>query len=121
MNIPDGSKVARKIYSKNMTFFENFVKASFRAADQKWAIDVDVDEEYPEIVEGYMVWTGDELLLCFEPAVDQVIELIKDQIVSVTSLNYTIQVECTFHVFMCFERRSSHEVIILTSPFRTSY
>jgi hypothetical protein len=101
MKLPAGSREAQKVFDKNVMAFENYIKASFRnrgQIDQKWAVDVDLDGEYPEVEEGYMIWTGDEILSCFEPVVDRIIELVKDQISFVTSLSYTLEVRFIFHI-----------------------
>jgi len=47
--------------------FENRIKADFRNNNQKWAVDVGIEAEFPEagIEEGYMTFTNEEILQCF--------------------------------------------------------
>lgn len=83
MKLPDNSRIAGKVYTKNVMDFENRIKSDFQNKNgQKWAVDVGVDINYPEagIDEGYMVWTNEEILACFEPVVRRIIDLINNQI-----------------------------------------
>jgi hypothetical protein len=97
MKLPEESELAAKVYAKNMKDFEYFIKVKFRKNGQKWVTDVGFEEEeleYPgaNIEEGYMSWTNDEIFGCFDPVCNRVVELINNQITSVMSLSYSIQV-----------------------------
>jgi len=74
--------------------FENRIKADFRNNLQKWAVDVGIETDFPEagIEEGYMTFTNDEILLCFEPVVNRILEMIQNQIVAVQAQNGQLQV-----------------------------
>lgn len=75
---------AAKIYNKCNMVFDSHIKDSFRNNGQKWVVDVD-EGEFPDadIEEGYMIFTCKEILSTFEPVVDSIIALIKDQVFSI--------------------------------------
>ncbi|KAL5609555.1 hypothetical protein FOVSG1_004236 [Fusarium oxysporum f. sp. vasinfectum] len=72
MRLPDGSKIARKVYAKCISDFERRIMIEFRNNGQEWDIDVAIETEFPEagIKEGYMSYTNDEILSCFQPVTD---------------------------------------------------
>ncbi|TXC08313.1 hypothetical protein FocTR4_00003421 [Fusarium oxysporum f. sp. cubense] len=72
MRLPDGSKIARKVYAKCIGDFERRIMIEFRNNGQEWDIDVAIETEFPEagIKEGYMSYTNDEILSCFQPVTD---------------------------------------------------
>lgn len=94
MKLPDGSKTAGKVYAKCIMDFENRIKADFRNNGQKWAVDVGIEAEFPEagIEEGYMTFTNEEILQCFEPVVNRILELVRNQIIAIQAQNRTLQV-----------------------------
>jgi hypothetical protein len=94
MKLPDGSRIASKVYAKNIMDFENRLKVDFRDNGQKFAVDVGIEAEFPEagIEEGYMTWTNDELLMCFEPVINRILELVRDQILAIQAQNKSLQV-----------------------------
>jgi hypothetical protein len=73
--------------------FENRIKADFRNNNQKWAVDVGIEAEFPEagIEEGYMTFTNEEILQCFEPVVNRILELVRNQIIAIQAQNRTLQ------------------------------
>ncbi|KAF2161198.1 hypothetical protein M409DRAFT_28240 [Zasmidium cellare ATCC 36951] len=93
MKLPDGSKTAGKVYAKSIMDFENRIKADFRNNGQKWAVDVGIDAEFPEagIEEGYMTFTNEEILQCFEPVVNRILELVRNQIIAIQAQNRSLQ------------------------------
>ncbi|KAM0713863.1 hypothetical protein Q7P37_010825 [Cladosporium fusiforme] len=93
MKLPDGSKVAGKVYAKCIMDFENRIKADFRNNGQKWAVDVGIEAEFPEagIEEGYMTFTNEEILQCFEPVVNRILELVRNQIIAIQAQNRLLQ------------------------------
>lgn len=99
MKLPDGSKTAGKVYAKCIMDFENRIKADFRNNGQKWAVDVGIEAEFPEagIEEGYMTFTNEEILQCFEPVVNRILELVRNQIIAIQAQNRILQVSslCT--------------------------
>lgn len=101
MKLPDGSKTAGKVYAKCIMDFENRIKADFRNNGQKWAVDVGIEAEFPEagIEEGYMTFTNEEILQCFEPVVNRILELVRNQIIAIQAQNRILQVSsrCAYH------------------------
>ncbi|KAL5118002.1 hypothetical protein ACEQ8H_004148 [Pleosporales sp. CAS-2024a] len=93
MKLPDGSKTAGKVYAKCIMDFENRIKADFRNNGQKWAVDVGIEAEFPEagIEEGYMTFTNEEILQCFEPVVNRILELVRNQIIAIQAQNRSLQ------------------------------
>ncbi|MCJ1481216.1 hypothetical protein MMC06_001372, partial [Schaereria dolodes] len=93
MKLPDGSKTAGKVYAKCIMDFENRIKADFRNNSQKWAVDVGIEAEFPEagIEEGYMTFTNEEILQCFEPVVNRILELVRNQIIAIQAQNRLLQ------------------------------
>jgi len=94
MKLPDGSKTAGRVYAKCIMDFENRIKADFRNNGQKWAVDVGIEAEFPEagIEEGYMTFTNEEILQCFEPVVNRILELVRNQIIAIQAQNRQLQV-----------------------------
>lgn len=93
MKLPDGSRTAGRVYAKCIMDFENRIKADFRNNNQKWAVDVGIEAEFPEagIEEGYMTFTNEEILQCFEPVVNRILELVRNQIIAIQAQNRTLQ------------------------------
>ncbi|KAG8624350.1 hypothetical protein KVT40_007417 [Elsinoe batatas] len=93
MKLPDGSKTAGRVYAKCIMDFENRIKADFRNNGQKWAVDVGIEAEFPEagIEEGYMTFTNEEILQCFEPVVNRILELVRNQIIAIQAQNRLLQ------------------------------
>lgn len=94
MKLPDGSRTAGKVYAKCIMDFENRIKADFRNNGQKWAVDVGIEAEFPEagIEEGYMTFTNEEILQCFEPVVNRILELVRNQIIAIQAQSKALQV-----------------------------
>lgn len=94
MNLPDGSRTAGRVYAKCIMDFENRIKADFRNNGQKWAVDVGIEADYPDagIEEGYMTFTNEEILQCFEPVVNRILELVRNQIIAIQAQNRLLQV-----------------------------
>ncbi|PHH65223.1 hypothetical protein CDD81_3082 [Ophiocordyceps australis] len=93
MKLPDGSRTAGRVYAKCIMDFENRIKADFRNNGQKWAVDVGIEAEFPEagIEEGYMTFTNEEILQCFEPVVNRILELVRNQIIAIQAQSRTLQ------------------------------
>ncbi|EAU39479.1 conserved hypothetical protein [Aspergillus terreus NIH2624] len=80
MKLPDGSRTARK-------------GADFRNNGSKWAVDVGIEADFPDagIEEGYMTFTNEEILQCFEPVVNRILELVRNQIIAIQAQNRSLQ------------------------------
>jgi hypothetical protein len=83
-----------RIYAKAIWEFDNRIKNDFRNNGQKWAVDVGIEAEIPEadIEEGYMVWTNKEILQCFEPVINRILELTQNQIIAVQAIGRELKV-----------------------------
>jgi len=95
MNLPDSKRgKTGKIYGKSILDFENRIKGDFRNNGQKWATDVGIVRDSPEadIEEGYMVFTNEEILLCFEPVFNRIIEMIRNQITAIQACHRSLEV-----------------------------
>jgi hypothetical protein len=94
MKLPDGSRTAGRVYAKCIMDFENRIKADFRNNGQKWAVDVGIEADYPDagIEDGYMSFTNEEILQCFEPVVNRILELVRNQIIAIQAQNRQLQV-----------------------------
>ena len=121
MKLPDGSKTAGKVYAKCIMDFENRIKADFRNNGQKWAVDVGIEAEFPEagIEEGYMTFTNEEILQCFEPVVNRILELVRNQIIAIQAQNRILQV-CLFRSsptpsFRCYANKSTRMSLSLVA------
>jgi Hsp70 protein len=130
MKLPDGSRTAGKVYAKCIMDFENRIKADFRNNGQKWAVDVGIEAEFPEagIEEGYMTFTNEEILQCFEPVVNRILELVRNQIIAIQAQNRNLQVSVVpLFVKIClltFLRISLWSVVLVhpsTSSSRLSF
>ncbi|EER26779.1 hypothetical protein D8B26_002800 [Coccidioides posadasii str. Silveira] len=93
MKLPDGARTAGKVYAKCIMDFENRIKADFRNNGQKWAVDVGIEADFPDagIEDGYMTFTNEEILQCFEPVVNRILELVRNQIIAIQAQNRPLQ------------------------------
>lgn len=99
MKLVEGSKIAQKVHQKCLQDFETRIKADFRNNGNTWAIDVGLDKDYPEagIVEGYMMFSDEEILRCFKPVAERVTELVRNQVIDILSGNRYLKVRSLFH------------------------
>ena len=89
MKLHNGVRPVSRVYAKCIIYFENFIKAGFRNNGQKWAVDVGFE---PGIEDGYMIFTNEEILQCFEPVVNRILELVRNQIIAIQAQNRDLQV-----------------------------
>ena len=99
MKLPDGHKTSGKVYAKCMLEFEHRIKQDFCNNGQRWAVDVGIEIELPEasIEEGYMVFTNEEIQQCFEPVVNRILGLVRNQIDAIMELNQKLQVSNIYY------------------------
>jgi hypothetical protein len=102
LELPDGSRMAGRIYAKAIMEFENRIKKDFLNNGQKWAIDIGIEAEWPEfgIEEGYMVWTNEEILFVFDPVIKGIQDLILSQITMLQSLGKQVNVRCNSSTYV---------------------
>ncbi|KAF5674405.1 hypothetical protein FCIRC_7796 [Fusarium circinatum] len=72
MQIPASPRLSNKVYTKCISDFDERIMPEFRNNGQEWDIDVAIETEFPEagIKGGYMTYTNDEILSCFQPVMD---------------------------------------------------
>lgn len=77
MKLPKG---LRQVYAKCIVDFENRIKADFYNNSQKWVVDVSIRAQFLEagIEEGYITFTNKEILQCFKPVVNRILELVQN-------------------------------------------
>ena len=94
MNLPDGSRTAGKVYRRCIMDFDNRIKAGFGNYGHEWIVDVGLESQFPEagIENGYMTFTNNEILQCFEPVVNRVLDLVRNQIIVISLLDLPLQV-----------------------------
>jgi len=104
MNLPEGSKAVGRVYARCIMDFENRIKAQFRADGQQWAVDVGIEAAFPAagIEDGYMTFTNEEILQCFDPVVKRILELVRQQINAIQAANRQLQVCHAYSTCICF-------------------
>jgi len=117
MNLPEGSKAVGRVYARCIMDFENRIKAQFRADGSQWAVDVGIEAAFPAagIEDGYMTFTNDEILQCFDPVVKRILELVRQQINAIQTANRQLQV-C--HSSFRQHRSRTNTLTILEHPCR---
>ena len=88
------SRISSKVFARCFKDFDDRIKHDFRNDGQQWAVDVGIEAEFPEadIEGGYMTFTNEEILRCFEPVVNRILELTRIQITAVQAQGKNIQV-----------------------------
>ncbi|KAG4256108.1 hypothetical protein FPRO03_05056 [Fusarium proliferatum] len=78
MRLPDGSRTARRVYGKCIDDFEDRILPDFRNNGQEWDVDVAIETEFPDagIKNGFMTYTNDEILSCFQPVIDRIMAMM---------------------------------------------
>jgi hypothetical protein len=94
MKLPDTSHTADKVYADCMMDFENRIKSDFRNNGQRWAVDVGIEAEFPkaDLEEGYMLFTNEEILQCFDPVVTKILEMMDNQVAAIEAQDRKLQV-----------------------------
>lgn len=92
MKLSDGFRPVSSVYAKCFIYFENFIKAGFRNNGQKWAVDVGFE---PGIEDGYVIFTNEDILQCFEPVVNRILELVRNQVDAIQAQNRNLQASPT--------------------------
>jgi hypothetical protein len=84
MKLPEGSKIAGRAYLKGMADFDTRIKHAFSGDGSTWAVDVGLFAHNPDagidVESGCMAVTNEDMLSCYDPVVNRVIELISDQL-----------------------------------------
>jgi hypothetical protein len=86
LKFAEDSKTAGRIYAKAIMDFDSRIKHAFSNDGSTWAVEVGVFADYPDAGidggSGSMAVTNEDMLACYEPPVNRVIELISDQLTS---------------------------------------
>jgi hypothetical protein len=87
-------KTASRVYRACMKDFKFRVVPKFANNGQEWVFGGDIKAPFPEteLETGYITFTNNEILQCFEPVVNRVLELIRKQVEEVHALNGTLKV-----------------------------
>lgn len=94
MRLPDGSRIARRVYGKCIDDFEDRILPDFRNNGQEWDVDVAIETEFPDagIKNGFMTYTNDEILSCFQPVMDRITDMIARAIGVVFKIGNVLEV-----------------------------
>lgn len=94
MRLPESSNTPVRVFEKCVRDFDSRIVADFRSNGQNWAVDVGLEVDFPEagIEEGYMIFSNDDILSCFEPVVNSLLVQIRDQMLANQGGNRTIHV-----------------------------
>ncbi|KAI1011849.1 hypothetical protein LB503_004347 [Fusarium chuoi] len=67
-----------RVYGKCIDDFEDRILPDFRNNGQEWDVDVAIETEFPDagIKNGFMTYTNDEILSCFQPVMDRITDMI---------------------------------------------
>ncbi len=86
MKLPEGSKTAARTYAKGIIDFQSRIKHAFSDDGSTWAVTVGVFADFTDAgideESGCMAVTNKVMRACFEPVVNRVIELIREQLTS---------------------------------------
>jgi actin-like ATPase involved in cell morphogenesis len=126
MNLPSASRTAGKVYARCISEFENRIKADFQNDGQKWAIDVGIEDDFPEvgIEDGYMIFTNEEILQCFKPVVNRILELVRHQIAAIQAQNRPLQVMSALKKSIALSELTKCRTFLLSvvlEPLNTSF
>lgn len=77
--------------------------SDFRNSGQEWEIDVALETEFPEagIKYGYMTYTNDEILSCFQPVMDGITAMMA-RIIGDTLANFNSPIEVCLSIRLLF-------------------
>ena len=93
---------AKRAFEKDLLFGEVLGRPDFKfdlppeVSNGFWVADLGVEVDCPEadLVEGYMVFSEDEVYSCFDAAVEMTLGLVREQIDAIHEQNQQIQVRC---------------------------
>lgn len=99
MKLRQGSSIEGTVWALTYDDFEHRIKASFQNTGENFSLHVKLEDATADIKDGYMTWTNEELLECFNPVVDRIIELIASQVETIQKRRMPLEV---FHAFSHF-------------------
>ena len=94
MKLPNGSSTVARVSDACAMDFQNRIELGFKNDGQSWVVYTGIEAEFPEadIEKGCITFTNDEILPCFEPVVNRILELIRKQVKAVHAQNGTLEV-----------------------------
>jgi hypothetical protein len=94
LKLPNGSSTVARIFAACAADFRNRIELGFKNDGQNWVVNTGIEGEFPkaDIEKGCITFTNDEILLCFEPVVSRILELIRKQVEAVHTQNGTLKV-----------------------------
>ncbi|KAH7242647.1 hypothetical protein BKA59DRAFT_481149 [Fusarium tricinctum] len=87
------SRLTAKAYARCILDFTKRIMATFLNDGFRWAVDVGTVKDYykASFEEGFVVFTNDEILSCFQPVTDIIVEMICNEIREVSKTGRTIE------------------------------
>ena len=81
MTLPSRSRTAGKVYALSMRDFNQRIRTAFNGDGGSWVIDVKIEADFPDagIEDGRMSFTREEILVCFDPVITRICELLDEQ------------------------------------------
>ena len=94
LELPEGSRLTAGVYRRAIADFEKRIRTEFRNNGQKWAVELWFETEFPAagIEDGYLTLTNEDILLCFQPIVEEILELLWSQISAIKGLGKIVHV-----------------------------
>jgi hypothetical protein len=94
MKLPDGSRTVARVSAACFVGFHDRIKLGFKNDGQNWVVDIGIEAKFPEadIEKGCITFTNDQILPCFEPVVNRILEGIRKQVEAVHARNGTLKV-----------------------------
>jgi len=84
LKLPPSSKIAARTYAKGILDFDSRIKHAFSGDGSTWAFKVGLSADYPDAgidrESGCMAVTDEVMLSCYDPVMNRVIGLIRDQL-----------------------------------------
>jgi hypothetical protein len=94
MNLSKDGNFAGKLYWKSCGEFESRIKGDFTNSGQDWKIHIGTGSDCPEVgfVDEYITFTNEEILQCFDPVVNGVIDLMNKQATAIEAQYLKLEV-----------------------------
>lgn len=107
MKLRGNYRLTAKAYARCILDFTKRIMISFCNDGFRWAVDVGIAKDFcvAGFEEGFMVFTNDEILSCFQPVTDIIVEMICDEIHKVSKTGRKIEV---FLIPFCLTKILTH-------------
>ncbi|KAH6953465.1 hypothetical protein DER45DRAFT_575916 [Fusarium avenaceum] len=93
MKLRGNYRLTAKAYARCILDFTKRIMITFCNDGFRWAVDVGIAKDFcvAGFEEGFMVFTNDEILSCFQPVTDIIVEMICDEIHEVSKTGRAIE------------------------------